>query len=387
MFEEEIKKIISVNCNQPLSELNISILGEKYLIYANYSKSIEYFKRLFYPNGVNGVSVIGNIEKKDRPIIIRCFQNIRKNDFLKLASILKKSWKSSGKVSPVINGYYQVYENGKQKCFVQDYANNTSEEHMIWIKEGEYAIVSIKSDHEYMILSRFVREIGFRMLENEGYIGLHASAIEMDSQGYLIIGDSGVGKSTLALTLSKFFKTTYISNDRIMVKFTNDGVKAVPFGMPIKVNYGTLKTLEVEDDFRNWDNTIPLVSTKTFYDFNGENKLNLLPVELKKYMNIKVGSSMKVKGIILPYIKEQGKKETDSVYQIVKRNCYYKKEPVYVEDWLGINIKRDFWSYEKIMDELLHLKIYRTEISISEFRKSAENIVHLIENSKEMGAR
>lgn len=379
MFCEMIQEQISSNFSKSLYQMNLSILDEKYVICTNYSKSIDYLKGLFYPNGVNGVSVLEKLEENETCITIRCLQNVSKSEFSKFVNIIEERWNPCERVSPVINGYYQVFENENQKCYVQDYENDTSEEHLIWINGNEYTLVTIEANHEYMVLSRFIREIGYRKLENEGYISLHSSAVEMDSKGYLIIGDSGAGKSTLALTLGKFFKATYIANDRVMVKFTKDGVKAIPFGMPIKVNYGTLKTLQVEAEFRKWKNTIPLASTKTFYDYNGENKLNLLPVELEKFMEMKVGSSINVTGIILPYIKDKEKKEGDSVYEIVKRNCYYKKEPVYIQDWLGINLlNKEVMSYEDIMDKLLKLDIYRTEINIFEFRKSVEHIVSSI---------
>lgn len=376
MLLDELNKMQNYCYEQEKYQLNISVLDEKYTIYTNYSKSIAYFKGLFYPCGVNGVSVIEDTTENKN--IIRCIQSVDKQIFWKLVKLVKNHWRLKGKVSPVINGYYDMYEMEDSKCFIQDYANTSSEEHIIFLKGGNYSIISINALHEYMILSRFVREIGFRKLKNNGFIGLHASAVEINSHGYLIIGDSGAGKSTLALTLGKYYKAKYISNDRIMIKVTDDEIIAIPFGMPIKVNYGTLKTLEVQNDFEKWDNMIPLISKDTFYDYNGENKLNLLPKEIEKFMNINVGSIINVKGIIFPSVNGNYKKSSN--YEIIKRNCYFEKEPVYIEDWLGIEKILEPISYGYILEKLVCLELYRMEINVTEFRRCADKIMHLIKN-------
>ena len=41
-----------------------------------------------------------------------------------------------------------------------------------------------------------------------------------------------------------------------------------------------------------------------------------------------------MKGIIFPSVNGNYKKSSN--YEIIKRNCYFEKEPVYIEDWLGI---------------------------------------------------
>lgn len=357
-------------------QLCVDIAGRQYEITSNEKKAMDYFAKLFYPSGVNGISVIAKTDMSKANKIDFVLEADKKQ-FDAVMNQLKEEWKHVGRVSPIRASYYDVYENGGNKCFVQDYTDDTSGEHLILEAGGGYTILTSESKYEFMTLARFVREIAFRYLEDEQYVSFHSSSVMIGSDGYLIIGDSGSGKSTMALTLCKYFGAKYISNDRIMIRLKDGELHAIPYGMPIKINYGTLKTLGVNDEYEKWDHIIPMVSKESFFEYKGEHKLNLLPEELEKFLQIKSASKMQIKGIILPSVRGKSKGNS-SMREIIERNCYYDNEPVFVEDWLGLRTSPRKFDKQDMIDAIMKLPIYREEIELSGFRDSAERIIKRI---------
>lgn len=376
MFEKVLDEIKEKSFKEQKFELNIDVVKRQYNITLNQKKSLEYVTKLFYPNGVNGIKIIEETEIKNGKKIDLVFET-DKDEFDIAIKKLKEEWKYVGRVSPIRASYYEVYEKEGKKCFVQDYTDDTSGEHLILAVNGEYTILAMDSKYEFMILARFLREIAFRYLEDEQYVSFHSSSVLIGTDGYLIIGDSGSGKSTMALTLSKYFGARYVSNDRIMISLKDGKLQAIPYGMPIKINYGTLKTLEVNDEYETWDNMIPMVSKESFFEYKGEHKLNLLPEELEKFLQIKSARKMQIKGIILPFIRGKSKGQ-GTIREVIERNCYYDNEPVFVEDWLELRTQPRKFEKKEIIDAIMELPVYREEIDLSGFRNSADRIIRNI---------
>lgn len=376
MFEKVLEEIKEKSFEEQRFGLNVDIVMREYKITSNEKKSLEYMTKLFYPNGVNGIKIIEESETENGKKIDLVFE-IDKKKFDVAINHLKEEWTYVGRVSPIKASYYEVYEKEGKKCFIQDYTDDTSGEHLILAVNGEYTILAMDSKYEFMILARFLREIAFRYLEDEQYVSFHSSSVLIGTDGYLIIGDSGSGKSTMALTLCKYFDAHYISNDRIMISLKEGKLQAIPYGMPIKVNYGTLKTLGVNDEYEEWAHMIPMGSKESFYEYKGEHKLNLLPDELERFLQIKSASEMQIKGIILPSIKDKSKTQS-TIREVIERNCYYDNEPVFVEDWLELRNQPRYFEKKEIIDAIVELPIYREEISLSGFRDSANRIIHNI---------
>lgn len=377
MFEKVLDESKEKAFKEQMYHLNIDIVKRLYKVNCNKQKSLDYMTKLFYPNGVNGIKIIEEFENSEG----------KKVDFVLEADIekfntamnqLKDEWTYTGRISPIRASYYDVYEKEGKKCFVQDYTDDTSGEHLILAEYGEYTILAIESKYEFMILARFIREIAFRYLEDEQYVSFHSSSVLIGTDGYLIIGDSGSGKSTMALTLCKYFNARYISNDRIMIRLKEGKLQAIPYGMPIKINFGTLKTLGAGEEYEEWDNMIPMVSKESFYEYKGEHKLNLLPEELEKFLQIKSASEMQIKGIILPSIRSKSKGQS-TIREVIERNCYYDNEPVFVEDWLGLRNQSRNFEKQEMIDAIMELPIYREEIEISAFRDAADRIIRSID--------
>ena len=378
MMEKVIDKIKEKYFVEQRFELSMEIVKEQYIVTSNEKKTLDYVKKMFYPSGVNGIK-ISKYSAATNKKKVEFVYNTKRDDFNSLLAYLKEKWAYVGRTSPIRASYYEVYEKDNVRCFVQDYTDETSGEHLILTLNGEYIIFAMESKYDFMILARFLREIAFRYLENEQYVSFHSSSVLVGQDGYLIIGDSGTGKSTMALTLCKYFGAHYVSNDRLMIRMNSECLHAIPFGMPIKINYGTLKTLGVSDEYEIWNNVIPMVSKASFFDYKGEHKLNLLPEELEKYLQIKTTNAMTIKGIILPSIRGKGgDKEKSTIREVLERNCYYDSDPIFVEDWLGLRVQPKTFTKKQIIDKLMELPIYREEIELTEFKKSANRIIQII---------
>ena len=76
--------------------------------------------------------------------------------------------------------------------------------------------------------------------------------------------------------------------------------------------------------------------------------------------------------------EEPNMQKEDQVRDIVERNCFYHSEPVFVEDWLKIRTHANPMSKSDLVDQLLKLNIYKEEIAITDFRRSAGRIMQEI---------
>lgn len=83
-----------------------------------------------------------------------------------------------------------------------------------------------------------IQSLDIRLLANwlakSGDIILHAAGVEIDGRGYCFAGASGVGKSTLAATLSSSPQVTVLGEDQVILRYL-DGQFYI-FGTPFHMN-------------------------------------------------------------------------------------------------------------------------------------------------------
>lgn len=79
-------------------------------------------------------------------------------------------------------------------------------------------------------------------LMRSGYVMLHASAVVVkgSNDGVIFLGNSGSGKSSVALQLIERGPYEYVSNDRVLLRATDGGVEMVGLPKKPRVNPGTL---------------------------------------------------------------------------------------------------------------------------------------------------
>ncbi len=86
----------------------------------------------------------------------------------------------------------------------------------------------------------FINSQFLNWLQNDGYILCHAAALSRNGHGLAIAGLSGGGKSTLMLNLLEDDATTYVTNDRLLVRRHEDSTHAVGIPKLPRINPGTI---------------------------------------------------------------------------------------------------------------------------------------------------
>ncbi len=312
----------------------ITMCDCKLTIASNNKEAIDYFENLYYPRdfmNING-GKYKNIAVYNVCIDITELQKLKEE-------LIKEEYKI-GECHPHWESVYNIYLIKGYKIYTEMYDTIDSNAHIIAVNDNSIYIFTSKGLYDYKILSRLIREFEVRKRENDGYVVFHASLVENKGKGVMIVGNSGAGKSTMALTLCKYYGFNYISNDRIMVNIHENGtISAVPVIFPIRINYGSLITLGVEEKFSEWKLKLPKPNEDSDWkNYNGDKKLSILPKELEKYLNIKLSSETNLVAVLFPElvkdddlidVREEGKLD------ILKNNCYSPNDPHFIEDWLG----------------------------------------------------
>lgn len=166
-----------------------------------------------------------------------------------------------------------------------------------------YCVIVPDYNHEVLEFQkpgiRLIREIVFRAHQRAGYFPLHASAASNGVQGYLFVGDSGAGKTTLATTVSTIARSgVFISSDLTLINHVGTSVKAIGWpGGGISMGTGTLESLHSISP--------TLLSSPKFLHGEGyvkQGKILLTPAEFSKTFKVRVDTQLDIDAVFFPKI-------------------------------------------------------------------------------------
>lgn len=380
---ESINKILRKKDTKLIS-FNIHCEDTNLEIHSNSKEAVDYFYEIIFPSGSNGLYLNRN-ENLKKNIKVSMY-TLPERNIKELSLEIEQRGKFLGKCVQQRHGYCNKYAIENKVYYVYPFYDKSATPDIICKNNDEILLLSTEGPFDYKLLGRVIREIAFRKLEYSGYCCIHSSAVQLNNKGILIIGDSAAGKTTLALSLCKFFGAKYLTNDKILIKMNEEkDLVATPFSAAARLNYGTLKTLEVEKEFEQWKLKVKLPDEDSDWcQFNGVEKLNILPSELKRTLNLDVVPESKIDLIVYPkinrdieqYILREGVNE-----EVLERNLCTPYDDQFPEDWLGIRDRSYDWLEEnakKVKNRIMGSETIEVDYSITDFRKVCNEISDLI---------
>jgi len=114
---------------------------------------------------------------------------------------------------------------------------------MLWVTDRSsktiIIVLSTKVRWPLLEVSRVVRDLITRYLADQGWVVFHAGAVQIKNKNYVVIGNSGAGKTSFIIALLSA-GAAYISNERVFVKVKDGVAHLLSFPMPIAVGLGTM---------------------------------------------------------------------------------------------------------------------------------------------------
>ncbi|MEW2289174.1 hypothetical protein [Streptomyces sp. NPDC047841] len=195
-------------------------------------------------------------------------------------------------------------------------------------------------------LTRVIRDIATRIAKAEGALILHSSAFAYEDGAYLVIGDSGAGKSTTAIALARLLPSAgWMGNDRMHLDRRDGGYRVTACPLPLAVNKGSLDVMGVTG-FESWPVRAGLPKPGSDWDqFQGEDKLKLSSREVREHLGVRVVPSMPLAGVILPRVDLQAEyslepSAPDHTAEVVTRNCFSLDDNLFGENWLRVAVEQ-----------------------------------------------
>lgn len=334
----------------------MKIEKEVILIKTKDYNSIKYLMKNVMQSGIGGVEYL-SFETEKWDYFIECVFQEKHEWFKTLEKELRESVYIKN-VRPQSKGIYKVYKNKEKVIYLSPEKDYKSAQHMIIKENNRIKIITRFEQYSERILTRVIREMLFRILENNNYIAVHGSAVS----NICLVGDSGAGKSTLALALAES-GLGYLANDKVLLKIVEDRVKILGFPSAIRVKKDTLIMLEVAiERLCNLYNLIP----KDFDEQGG--KVDILYEEAEKLFNINIEAETNLKVMIYPVmntlLSEVKLTKANTLKNFIK-NVRSPYDELYPDDWLEIRKLSD----EKIRENvskisnyiLTNIPIYRLE--------------------------
>lgn len=342
---------------------DLKLGGENYVYITDFEDTLNYMEKLFHPQK----ELFENRGMNKRIDQLRVIYDLTANhsELSDIVQNIKKQYRMTGISYPTKNVPFEIYvvENLKVQVSSDGMGDDL---HIIVEGHDHLTFLSCMNDDRIMKPSRHIREIIFRLLENNGFVCLHASAIEFDGKGVLIIGNSGAGKTTTSLGLAHFTQAGYLANDGVLVRREADGsLLAYGLPLPIGMNYGTLKAMGWTSIYNNYLTLPKPTEDSDWRNFNGKGKLRLLPSELQEITGIKLVPKINISTVLYPNIDSIRNKwdiyDCQPKISLIRENAYTPIHPVFRSDFLSKRKKSEeelFKNVEDVIGTLTSLPHY-----------------------------
>ncbi|MFC7308241.1 hypothetical protein ACFQVC_28975 [Streptomyces monticola] len=237
-------------------------------------------------------------------------------------------------------------------------------------------------------LTRIVRDVATRIAKAEGTLVMHSSAFVLDGGAYLVIGDSGAGKSTTAIALARLLPSSgWMGNDRMHLDLRDGHYTATACPLPLAINKGSLDVMGVTG-FENWPVRAGLPLPGSDWDqLHGEDKLKLSSQEVGRYLGVSVVPNAPLAGVILPRIDLDAEffvepATPEHTAEVLRRNCFSLDDNLFGEDWLAVRVPRRAApppSLDAFLEHLAQLPVLRCSLgSAADVTKLADELASTV---------
>ncbi|MFJ1461673.1 hypothetical protein [Nocardia sp. N2S4-5] len=230
---------------------------------------------------------------------------------------------------PTRSSRMRVLRHGEDRLY---FDTDAVPDHVVRHGPGRLTVAAIPGPDRCRFGVRYLRELWYRQLRAEGFSCFHASSVRMPSGGVvLLVGDSGAGKTTLALALCVYGGGELVANERTLVRPNDDGIEVVGLPSAIRLDDRTVRMF-------GWQNWIGQPCWNP--ERNRKAKLERLPGELARWTGIGSSCGGPLEAVLLPGPELAGtgwiEGTAEHVRETLRRNCYSPVDPLWPEDWLGI---------------------------------------------------
>ena len=199
-----------------------------------------------------------------------------------------------------------------------------------------------------------VRAILVAHLHDQGWHTMHAGAIWADGATRLVIGNGGQGKTSLILALLAQ-GAGFVANERVLLKATEGGLRALPFPMPTLVGLGTA----LQHPRLAWVLDHPETLASEPHRFNPANLANTarenwpalpdkVPLLASDIERLVLGAPArpggKVEGVILPRLDPESDPsatltDPEDAEQLLRSNYMPHNREKHYPDWMPLRFK------------------------------------------------
>jgi hypothetical protein len=207
---------------------------------------------------------------------------------------------------------FRRLRDGECTVYVSHIDELTGENYAIVVSGRRYRVVCSEVTEKMSRVSvRLFREILLRCLENAGGCFAHAAALcrRDAASGFLVIGDSGAGKSTTVWQLCRTGRFDYVSNDKSIVMLKEE-IRIVSWPLAVRLGMGALKSSGRLHEYRSkgqfrqqeaelWTQRVDALEEKRS-NWGNKVKLSLTPRELHAFEGIESRDSCRFSALLVP---------------------------------------------------------------------------------------